>query len=315
MRTYRLDLAIGQRFARRESGVAESIWVLTATPRPQTIIDSVLLTFTEELTQRTFRRSATHVAQEILEGRLISEQYVPTLPTESVTVALTNLLAGMNRTQLRNFQMQVSYVLALDRAKLGLSHKSREFVRLIEVAHLLRITAWKSKAQENPGRAIEPVESKAPAPTTVYRWFLRYRKAGNDLCVLAHSAQVNRTRSPRKPKEKELLMSFLASRMASVETVSTKTLTEDFNRLLATSDPLHMDELIESLHAKAIENAAANKRARTGGKTSMSSKRRKAASAKAKTSLHPLNGKSRPDTPQANVTQLSYPNQLQGIYQ
>lgn len=292
MRTYRFDPAIGQRYVHRQAGVADSIWVLTAIPRPQTIADPVLLTFTEELTQRVFRRSTAHLGQEILEGRLTSEHHRPPSLVDSGPLALTHLVASMSRSQLRHYKMQVSYVLALDRANIGQSHKSPDFGRLIAAAYSLRLAAWKLKAAETPGANIEPIEPKAPAPTSVYRWFLRYRKAGNDLRVLAHSALVTRTRSARKPKDKELLAAFLAGRLASLELVSIKTLTDEFNQLLAKSNPLHTDELIESLYAKAIATASANKRARSGNKTSMSSKRRKSASVKART------------------TQVNHPSQL-----
>lgn len=283
VQTFRFNPSIGQRYVYRQEGAPDSIWTLTAIGRPLTIAQLAWLTFTEELTQRVFRRSAAHLAQDILDGHLRDLQASPLPTTGRGTVALSNLLATMKPNQLRTYKTRVSYVLELDRACVGQSHKSLEFVRVIETFHRQRMDAWMAQAAENPGKNIEPIESEAPAPTTVYRWFLRYRKAGNDLYVLALSVLVARTRTPRKPKEKALLAAFLASRMAFVERETVAQMTADFNRLLAKTDPLHIDTLIDQLHAQAVETAQANKRARSG-KTSMSSKRRQAESAMAKAS-------------------------------
>lgn len=283
MQTFRFNPAIGQRYVHRQEGTEDRIWTLSEIPTPLTIALPVRLTFIEELTQRVFHRSTAHLAQDILDGHLRDQQVSPQQRDGRGPIALSNLLATMKPNQLRTYKTRVSYVLALDRAGVGQSYKSLEFVRVIEALHLQRMEAWMAQAAENPGKSIEPIESKAPAPTTVYRWFLRYRKAGYDLHVLALSVLVTRTRKPRKPKEKALLAAFLASRMAFVERETVKQMTADFNRLVAKTDPLHIDALIDQLHAQAVETAQANKRARSG-KTSMSSKRRQAESVMAKAS-------------------------------
>lgn len=289
MRTHRFEPAIGQRFTHHQEGRSKTIWVITAIPQPLTIADPVLLTFTEELTQRVFHRSTTHLAQEILEGRLVAEKREFASPGNQGALALTNLLAVMSRSQLSNYKMKVNYVLALDRANMGQSHKSPDFCRLVETAYSLRLASWQVKVQANKGSTIEAIESRAPAPTSVYRWFLRYRKAGNDLSVLAQSTLATRTRISRKPKEKEVLAAFLSSRLALVERTSIKTLTDEFNQLMAASDPLHTDELIERLYRDACETAGANKRARNGNKTSMSSKRRRSSSGMASSRAPQMN--------------------------
>lgn len=275
MRTFKFNPAIGLRYVHRQSGTSDTIWTLTAMAAPLTMADPVTWTLTEELTQKVFRRSPARLAQDILEGNLREVQALTQSNADAAPVALNELLATMSRKQLNNFKMKASYVLTLARANVGLSHKSPEFVSIIKNLHAARMNAWTSQVAENPGQApTTSIEAKAPAPTSVYRWYLRYRKAGDDLKVLALSYLATRTRTSRKPKQRALLSAFMASRMALVERDSVAKMTVDFNRLVQETDVLKTDALIEQLYAQANATAHANKVAKSG-KTSMSSKHRR----------------------------------------
>lgn len=275
MRTFRLNPSIGLRYVHRQSGIADTIWTLTSMTAPLTMAEPVNWLFTEELTQNVFRRGTANLAQDILEGNLREVQALAQSNCDAAPVALNSLLATMSREQLNVFKMRASYVLALARANVGQSHKSLQFVSVIENLHTARMNAWTSQVAENPGQvATASIEAKAPAPTSVYRWYLRYRKAGNDLQVLALSYLATRTRTPRKPEEKALLAAYMASRMAFVERDSVAKMTTDFNRLVQETDVLKTDVLIEQLYAQANATAHANQVAKSG-KTSMSSKHRR----------------------------------------
>jgi hypothetical protein len=264
------------RYVHRQSGTADTIWTLTSMTAPLTMAEPVHWTFTEELTQKVFRRSTANLAQDILEGNMREVQMLAQSNADTAPVALNSLLATMSRKQVNDFKMKASYVLALARANVGQSHKSLEFVNVIENLHAARMNAWESQVVENPGQATTvTIEAKAPAPTSVYRWYLRYRKAGDDLQVLALSNLATRTRTPRKPEQKALLAAFMASRMAFVERDSVAKMTVDFNRLVQDTNVHNTDVLIEQLYAQANATAYANKVAKSG-KTSMSSKHRRA---------------------------------------
>lgn len=204
-------------------------------------------------------RTLPHCADEIMKGVWLPAS---SKPTEALTpvVALNDLIAGMTAAGLLQFTTRSAYVLMLQRSGVGISHKSAEFGLAIAAFYQLRLREWKKLASDNPGTELPAMETHAPAPTSVYRWFLAYRKAGNDLRVLAQSELAVRKRSPRKPQELEVLQAFLEARTAVIGKQSVSALTEEFNQLLASTSPLHLNQLIEKLRAQARATAAQNKK-------------------------------------------------------
>ena len=263
MMTQRFEPAIGQRFVHRLSGVSDKVWVITAICSPTLLQESCELIFTEEVSHRVIRHTPIHVAQMTLEGKLYQQHLISDV-VESKPVALTDLIMKMSDGQRQRFKMRVSYVQVLEKHSVGFSVKSKAFCELIFSHHENRLLAHKAMQEAKPDRRPTWIEPKPPSPTSVYRWYLRYRKSGNDMRVLAQEAIATRTRSARKPKEQELLAAFLTNRMSVIGTQSVAALTHDFNRLLEQTDPLRFDELIENLYIDGVNKAKQNQAAKRG---------------------------------------------------
>ena len=240
MRTARFEPSIGQRYLQRQDGAADRILVLTSISSPRTINESVQLSFAAEISGGTTEYSPPLLAQSLIEGKLVlQESNAATDREKSAPVALSDLVYGMSDAQRRRFTMRCSYVQMLEKSTTACSPKSKEFPVLISLHHGNRVDA--ARLRFAGGRADDgcEVEESKPAPTSVYRWYLRYRKSGNDLRVLAQEVFAIRTRKSRKPRERELLDAFLHARAAEIVRHPISALTEDFNRLLARTDPLH----------------------------------------------------------------------------
>ena len=259
MRTFEFAPAIGQRYTRFQQGLADSVWTISSISRPISVADSTSVTFTEEVAGTWVRRTLPHCADEIMTGLWLPASARPTVAVTPV-VALNDLIAGMSEAGLLQFTTRSAYVLMLQRSSVGTSHKSSEFGLAISAFYQLRLQEWRKLASDNPGTELPAMETHAPAPTSVYRWFLAYRKAGNDLRVLAQSELAVRKRKPRKPQEREVLQAFLEARTAVIGTHSVISLTDEFNQLLASTSPLHLNQLIEKLRTQARATAAQNKK-------------------------------------------------------
>ena len=275
MRTYRLEPAIGQRYVHRQLGAQDTLWVITAISPPSFITESIKIKFSEELTQRVFYLSVPQFAHQILDGNLRSQQ-MPDPSLDDAPIALTDLLMRMSSGQLERFKMRVDYVQTIERANVGISFKSPAFVQLIKSHHMDRMHAWHLRKVGMTEQVSLTVEAKAPSATSVYRWCLRYRNSCGDLRVLAQEALATRTRSKRKPQEWEVLNAFLINQKSAIGTQSVSRLTDDFNRLMRRTDPLHTGDLIDDLLLKAKEKVQQNKSARSG-KSSMRKKSKRSA--------------------------------------
>lgn len=274
MQTCRFNPAIGHRYLRRLQGAADQFWVITAITKPHIGASGVLITFTEEITQRVIIQSLPQVANESMNGHLICHQAISdtaVLPP----MALGDLIAKMSLGQLHRFKMRSSYVLSINRAGVGLSHKSQDFVDVINTHHQKRLVSWQARlASLSDGELIENIETTAPAATSVYRWCLLYRKSGDDMRVLAHEAFATRTRLSRKPQVIELLKPFLYSEMAAIGTTSIARLTDDFNQILKRADVLHHDQLIDELVHKTLVRTKQNQSAKKSKKSMKENKKR-----------------------------------------
>jgi hypothetical protein len=258
MRTFLFQPGLGQRYLRRQPGVPDAMFVLSGFSRPKSIEDEPLVTLSEELGSTSLSRTPQQLASDILAGVLYPQDRG--FATDATRpFALSELIVGMSRTALRDYKTRVAYVLHIARGQFGKSHKSKAFQEAISNLYEQRMARWLMKAASSPDDPPPPMESHAPAPTSVYRWFLNYRTAGNDLRILARAEETNRTRSARKPKEKELALAFLTSRMAEIGTTPITTLTDEFNRFVIDKDPSRVDELIEQLRQDADRKAKLNK--------------------------------------------------------
>jgi hypothetical protein len=204
--------------------------VLTSISRPRTINESPQLNFTAELSGATTEYSPPLSAQNLMEGKLLLQGGKAATDRErSAPVALSDLVYRMSDVQRRRFTMRCSYVQMLEKSTTACSPKAEDFRALISLHHSCRLDAAKLRLARGGADDECKAEESKPAPTSVYRWYLRYRKAGNDIRVLAQEVLAIRTRKSRKPREQELLVAFLHSRAAEIARHPISALTEDFN--------------------------------------------------------------------------------------
>jgi len=259
MMTAEVNAHVGQCWHYASDNAPAAVYSVTKVDPPTSFRSARRIELSPARGGRSQIHSWTEFAHLIASGRLVAEGWQNGDTHRMDAIPLSGLLERMNDAQRARFSMRLSYVMAVQDAGCGFSHKSRAFRDLVAAVYQARSTEHKARLMRAAaGTPVPFLEKSSPAPTAVYRWCLRYRKSGSNPLVLAQEVLAIHRRRPRKMRERELLVAFLSAKRSRVERTTGVELTRQFNKLLARLSPLKYDDEIAKMYEEAERTAKRN---------------------------------------------------------